>query len=139
MRAFVHDAAHHATGRFRRRVLQLWESRGGGFYGFVAVLMLLYLETLDLAGDIAALPGTIAMDLGFLISWVVSNFVDFVLNMVWASIWPVQWLGHFGVGIRSGLLLGAVYLAYRLVRPFVLRLLSDPEAAPAPAVPAAPR
>ena len=54
MKALVRDTAHHATGRFRRHVRQMWDSRGGGFYGFVAVLMFLYLETLDLAGDIAA-------------------------------------------------------------------------------------
>ena len=33
----------HFGHRFRRHVRGLWQSRGGGFYGFVAVLMFLFI------------------------------------------------------------------------------------------------
>ena len=115
----------YAVNRFRRHCLQVWTSRGGGFYGFVALLTFLYLEVVDLAGDIAALPGSHA-DLGFVISWIVGNLVDAFVNSIRAAIWPLSWLEHFGVGILSGALLAGSYLAYRAVRPTVIRWLAAP-------------
>lgn len=121
------ELARYSGHRFRRHVRKLWTSRGGGFYGFVATLMFLYLETLDLAGDVASLPAQASLDLGFMISWLVENFVELILNGVRAAIWPVEWITRFGVDLGSGALLVVAYGAYRLVRPTVLRLLEEPE------------
>jgi hypothetical protein len=126
-----------ATGRFRRHVRQLWESRGGGFYGFVAVLTFLYLEALDLAGDVAGLGG-IRIDVGWVIGFLVENLVDAVMNGVRSAIWPLAWLERFGIGLRSAAFLAAAYLAYRLVRPLVLRLLSEPDPVAVPRSPPKP-
>lgn len=123
--------------RFRRHVRKLWQSRGGGFYGFVAVLTFLYLEVVDVAGDLAGLrPNEI--DLGWAIGFLVDNAVDALMNLVRSAIWPAAWIQRFGVGVLSAVLLGVSYLAYRLVRPTVIRLLEEPaeeaeEAEPAPA------
>jgi hypothetical protein len=112
-----------AVNRFRRRLLRIWESRGGGFYGFVALLTFVYLETVDIGGDLAALPGS-ELSLGFVLSWVIGNMVDAIINTVRAALWPVSWIGQFGVGLLSAGLLGGSYAAYRLARPTVVRWLT---------------
>jgi hypothetical protein len=116
----------HLKDRLRRHVREVWESRGGGFYGFVAMLTFLYLEAVDLAGDISSLPGFLKLDVGWVIGWFVNNAIDAVRNLVWSVIWPVEWIGRFGVSLFSLALLGACYGVYRLIRPWVLRLLEDP-------------
>jgi hypothetical protein len=123
-------SAHVARTRvgpfLRRYVRKLWEKRGGGFYGFVATMMFLYLEVVDIAGDIIDLGGA-RPSLGWLISFVVSNLVTLVINTVRAAIWPLTWLSQFGVGVLSATLLAGAYLAYRAVRPHVLRMLAEPD------------
>lgn len=126
----MRQLVHHGLTRFRRHVLKLWESRGGGFYGFVAVLTFLYLEALDLGGDLASLSHA-HLDIGWVISFMVNNLIDAVTNTVRSVVWPFAWLTHFGLTLLSGGLLGASYGAYRAVRPTVLRLLREPDAEPA--------
>jgi hypothetical protein len=109
----------------RRYVRKLWEKRGGGFYGFVATLMFLYLEVLDIAGDIVDMAGT-SFGLGWLISFVVSNIITIIMNTVRAALWPMTWLSKFGVGVMSAALLGAAYVAYLMVRPWVMQMLQEP-------------
>jgi hypothetical protein len=76
----------------------------------------------DLVGDVAGFRG-VSLNLGTLISWFVSAFVDAIVNGIGAAIWPVHWLGEFGLGLKLLALLGGTYVTYRLVRPAVLRLL----------------
>lgn len=111
------------ANRIRRHILTLWQSRGGGFYGFVAVLTFLYIEAFDLGGDLAGLPGS-HIDLGFIISFIVGNLVDAFVNGLMAAIWPVSWIGRFGVGLLSAGLLAGCYVSYRAVRPTVIRWLT---------------
>jgi hypothetical protein len=129
--ALEHPIVQGTGNRFRKHVREMWESRGGGFYGFVAVLTFLYLETIDLAGDVA---GGFQLELGWLISFFVSNAVDFALNMMWSAIWPLTWVTRFGINLQSAALLGGAYVGYRALRPTVLRLLQDP-AGPNPPLP----
>lgn len=116
----------------RRWLLKVWESHGGGFYGFVALLTFLYIEALDIAGDLAAAAGA-SIDIGFIISFVLGNIVDAFVNGLKAAIWPVSWIGTFGIGLVSAGLLAGSYVAYLLVRPTVLRLLT-PSDGPVPAL-----
>jgi hypothetical protein len=109
----------------RRYVRKLWASRGGGFYGFVATLMFIYLEIIDIAGDILDMGGA-RISLGWLISFLVSNMIDVVKNTVRAAIWPATWISQFGVGIMSAVLIGVMYVGYMAVRPSVLRMLREP-------------
>ena len=118
-------AGQEAGHRLRRYIRVVWASRGGGFYGFVATLMFLYLEALDLAGDVVGLPALVAADMGGVIGWAVGNAINAVMNLVKAALWPVEWIDRFGVDLQSILLFGAAYAAYRMVRPGVLRLLGD--------------
>jgi hypothetical protein len=121
----MHPIVKHGGHRFRRHVRELWASRGGGFYGFVATLTFVYLEAVDLVGDVFALRHA-QLSLGGVISWFVQNAVDAFLNVLWSAIWPVKWLGLFGVGLTSGALLAGSYVTYRALRPTVLRLLREP-------------
>lgn len=118
---------------FRRFFRKAWESRGGGFYGFVGALTFVYLEAVDLGGDLAGIAD-IRIDLGWVIGFVVSNLVEAVMNLVRAALWPLEWIQRFGITGRSLLLLAGAYVVYRLIRPTVLRLLEDdaPEREPRP-------
>jgi hypothetical protein len=127
----MHELSSRLANRFRCYVRRLWATRGAGFYGFVAVLTFLYIETVDLAGDIRGLPSSGPIGLGWIIGLGVDFFVDAILNTVKAAIWPVHWIGRFGVSILSATLLAGSYVAYRAIRPAVLRWLdtSDEELA----------
>jgi hypothetical protein len=57
----------------------------------------------------------------------VQNFVQALMNVVKAAIWPVEWIGRFGVSLLSLALLAGAYGVYRLIRPGVLRLLREEE------------
>mgnify|MGYP006196686023 CR=1 FL=1 len=122
----MREIRRQATSRFRRYFRHVWMSRGGGFYGFVAALMFVYLEGMALAGDVAGVPALLRADLGGLIGWGVANILTAVFNLVKAAVWPIEWIGRFGVGLGSGLLLAGSYAAYRAIRPAILRLLGDP-------------
>ncbi|MCG6989911.1 MAG: hypothetical protein LJF06_17260 [Gemmatimonadetes bacterium] len=117
VRRGAHRLRHHARG--------VWESRGGGFYGFVAMVTFLCLEGMNLVGDLAALR-TLQLSIGGLISWLVQNVVQGLLTALWAAIWPVAWISRVGVGVKLGVLLAASYGIYRLIRPTVTRWLREP-------------
>lgn len=116
----------------RRHVREVWESRGGGFYGFVAALTFLYLEATDLAGDIVSLGGITSLGLGTVIGFVINNLVEAVMFTVYAAIWPVQWISRFGFSLLSGGLLVGAYAVYRVIHPTVLGWLQEPDDTPAP-------
>jgi hypothetical protein len=138
----INDLSVHSLGawllpRFRRYVRKLWEKRGGGFYGFVATLMFLYLEVIDIAGDILDLGG-VRPTLGWILSFVISNMVTVLVNTVRAAVWPITWISQFGVGLVSAALMGGAYAAYRAVRPSVMRWLEASDDVPQPALTAQP-
>ncbi len=121
MALIVRQGAHW----FRRHVRQVWQSRGGGFYGFVATLTFLYLEGMNLVGDVTGLRN-LDVSLGGIINFFVQNFIQGITAVVWASVWPVAWIQRFGVGFVSGALLVGCYFTFRLIQPLVLRLLQEP-------------
>jgi len=122
----MHSIVRHSGHRLRRHVRELWESRGGGFYGFVATLTFLYFETMSLIGDVTGLPG-FRVSIGGIVGWLVQNLVTGIMNVVWAAVWPLAWIGRFGVTLTSAALLAGSYGAFIVLRPAVLRLLRDPE------------
>ncbi len=113
------------THWFRRHVRRVWQSRGGGFYGFVGTLTFLSLEATSVIGDIAGLRG-LDLNPGWVVSFLVQNFVQGILNVVWASIWPIAWIQRFGFSLTSAALLLGSYIAFQLIRPTVIRLLREP-------------
>ena len=121
----MHTIVRQGGHWFRRHVRRVWESRGGGFYGFVATLTFVYLEAKSLAGDVTSL-GSFQVNLGGVIGWAVQNLVQGVLNVVFATIWPVEWINRFGVSLTSAALLVGCYFVFQAIRPAVLRLLREP-------------
>ena len=113
--------------KVRRTLRKVWASRGGGYYGLVAAITFVWLEAVDLAGDIAGLLHSWPIGIGTIISFIVGNLVDAVLIAVSAALWPFKWLGAFGVGPTLLALLGATYVTYRLTRPLILRLIQADE------------
>ncbi len=122
MPLIVRQGAHW----LRRHVRRVWQSRGGGFYGFVGTLTFLYLEATSVIGDLTALRG-LDLSPGWVVNFLVQNFVQGFVNVVWASVWPVAWIQRFGLGVKSGALLVGCYFTFQLIRPMVLRLLQDPD------------
>ncbi len=122
----MHVIVRHGTHHLRRHVREVWQRRGAGFYGFAGTLMFLYLETMSLVGDVTGLP-SIQLSVSGIVGWFVQNLVTGILNIVWASIWPVAWIQRFGVNLASAALLVGAYLVFLLIRPVVLRLLRDPD------------
>jgi hypothetical protein len=113
--------------KVRRTLRKVWASRGGGYYGLVVAITFVYLEAADLAGDIAGIVHSWPISVGSIISFVVGNLVDAVLIAISAALWPIKWLGAFGVGPTLLAMLGATWVAYRLTRPAILRLLQPDE------------
>jgi len=109
--------------KVRRTLRKVWASRGGGYYGLVAAITFVWLETVDLVGDIAGLVRDWPIGLGSIISFIVGNLVDAVLIGISAALWPFKWLSAFGIGPTLLAMLGATYVAYRLTRAVILRLL----------------
>jgi hypothetical protein len=122
----MHPIVQQAAHKLRRHALEVWESRGGGFYGFVAMITFLWLEGVNLFGDVSGL-GQMRLDVGGLISWLVQNAIQGLLTALWAAIWPVAWINHLGVGATSLALLAAAYLGYKAIHPMVSRLLREEE------------
>lgn len=120
----MHPIVRRAAHKLRRHALEVWESRGGGFYGFAAMITFLWLEAVNLVGDVAGLS-QVQLGLGGLISWFVQNAVQGLLTMLWAAIWPVAWINHLGVGVTSMVLLAGAYAVYRAIHPMVARLLRE--------------
>lgn len=113
--------------KVRRTLRKVWASRGGGYYGLVAAITFVYLEAVHLAGDLSTLLHAWPISLGKIISFIVGNLIDAVLNGISAAIWPIHWIGKLGLGPLLLALLGGTYVTYRLTRPAIIRLLEPDE------------
>ncbi len=126
----MHTIVRQGGQRLRRHVRRVWQSRGGGFYGFVATLTFLYLEVRSLLPDPSAVRSVAQLNVGGIVggvvSWLVQNLVQGIMNAVWSALWPLEWLKRFGVNLTSAALLLGCYLLFLVVRPAVLRLLREP-------------
>ncbi len=120
----MHPIVRRASHGFRHHALEVWESRGGGFYGFAAMVTFAGLEAVNLVGDVAALAH-MQLSLGSLIGWFVQNTIQGLMTVAWAAIWPVAWIQHLGVGVKSLVLLAAAYGVYRVIHPAVACILRE--------------
>lgn len=81
---------------------------GGGIYGGVAFATLLYLEALDLIGDVAA-AGSLGGFLGQLsFGWLLGQLLESVGFFVTAITWPWFWFSELGPA-TAGLVAGGVW------------------------------
>jgi len=71
-----------------------WAEYGGGFYGLIAVLTLLWVEgheIIDFLGDFDSLAEFFSSDI---ISSLISLMVNAIMNAVMAFAWPAYWLAE---------------------------------------------
>jgi hypothetical protein len=90
-----------AQGVFKRWARSVWQVRGGGFYALGFIVTFAYLEVIELLFD--DIPALVSMRDPFggdLIDFVINFFIDTLMNMVSAFVWPVHvltWQEPWGV------------------------------------------
>ena len=95
--------------------VQLWASRGGGFYGLGYVVTFAVLELKSLADGMTTVSGVVAQAFQYAVRFSVDSFLNGVRAVIW-PVWVFEWLGG-----TSGLVaLGLGLLAFEFViRPLV--------------------
>ena len=94
----------------RAALVDIWRSRGGGFYGLGYLLAFFYFEIQMLVGDVADADGAGSFALGQAIEWIVRiSFLSFI-NVFQALLWPAYVL-QLGSGVGIIVLVGA-YLGF---------------------------
>lgn len=128
--AFVVAASWLPAGVLSDRVDRFLDSWVGsvssGFYGLVALASFALAEATDLADDIAAFDIAAFGISEWLIPWLTGFSIDSVMNMIWATVWPLKLISEYG--LRPGMLFvalswGAFWAGTRLfpVQPLAAR------------------
>ncbi|MBE1299242.1 MAG: hypothetical protein GJ680_04970 [Alteromonadaceae bacterium] len=105
-----------------------WLDFGGGYYGVVAVVTLLFIEIGELRQFIADWQDldTFIQSLG--IGWLINFFIEQFMNFISAAIWIVHYIGDYSA-FQVGIFIGATYVAYnisrKLARAQVNKVLAD--------------
>jgi hypothetical protein len=73
-----------------------WLAFGGGFYGVVALITLVVIETTEILGFFADFRENVSRLADFGFDLVVSFFVDQMMNFVTALAWPGYWMSEVG-------------------------------------------
>ena len=69
-----------------------WLSMGGGFYGVVAVLTLLWIELWEIIDFVTGFDGFGTLAGLFSVNTLVNLFIETLMNTLTALVWPVYWL-----------------------------------------------
>lgn len=69
-----------------------WLTMGGGFYGVVAVLTLLWIEAWEIIDFITGFDGFGTMAELFSVATVVNLLIETLVNTLTALVWPLYWL-----------------------------------------------
>ncbi len=110
-------------------ILKKWLDFGGGFYGIVAFVKLIFIELKQIRDFIVNWQGIDAftngqpIDLGFLIGLFVSFFVEQIQNFVAAIIWPTDYLPHYTI-VECAVFVVIMYGLYALARKFAIDSLN---------------
>lgn len=70
-----------------------WLALGGGFYGVVAMLTLVYIELNEVLDFITGFEGIDAFMELFSLNTLINLFIETVRNSFYAIAWPAYWLG----------------------------------------------
>lgn len=76
--------------------LDIWRSRGGGFYGLGYAITFVYLEVAMVVGEVAGSDGVGDFALGALLEYLFRLGLLSFVNVFQALIWPVFVLDHLG-------------------------------------------
>lgn len=102
-----------------RRIEQRFEGWVGhghaGWYLIVAVAYFALAETVDVLNALRAIGGLEDLAANAFWRWLVGFSVESILNMVWASLWPLMTLKDFGLR-ATALMAGSAYAVWWLGR-----------------------
>lgn len=100
--------------------LDKWMDFGGGYYGTVAFVELVFIELGQFKNFIVNFPGvsTFVDSLG--IDFLVAFFVEQMMNFVAAIIWPTDYIAKFSI-LHVAIFIGVTWLLYEQARKFALR------------------
>jgi hypothetical protein len=116
----------------RAGLVNLWRARGG-VYGLGYVVTFVYLEARMLFSDLVEAETVADAVFAQLGEWLLRLGLDSLLNMLFAFMWPVWLLQHFG-GWGIWAIVAAFVLGEKVLRPLVERHVPELRpAAPAPA------
>lgn len=107
-----------------------WLDFGGGYYGVVAVVTLLFIEIGELRQFISEWQDldTFVQSLG--IGWLINFFIEQFMNFISAAIWIVHYIGDYSA-VQVAIFIGATYAAYNIARKLarvqVNKTLADAE------------
>jgi len=109
----------------------MWRPHGSGFYALIATFTFVHLQMDAFAqhareawGVWQGAPSVQTAEFfhfvgdtlwGMVVEFIIPVGVDTILNTIWAGLWPVKWIGRFGLVEAAGLIAGA-YATYRLAR-----------------------
>jgi len=102
--------------RFNRFLLELWKSRGGGFYGLGYVITFVWLEISLFFGDVAESEGVTDFVTQQITEWLFRFAFESMLNSLMALVWPFLVINRFATNGILALIAG--YLLFQhLVKP----------------------
>lgn len=95
--------------------LDKWLDFGGGYYGSVAMIKLIFIELGQIAGFISNWQGldNFIDDIG--IGMLINFFVEQIQNFVAAIIWPVDYLNEYSI-LQCGIFVAITYFVYEVSR-----------------------
>lgn len=92
---------------------QKWFMFGGGFYGLMAVITYIFVESNEIIGFVMQYPSLAAMIDQISVGAIIKLLIDSIMNLIVAATWFLYWPKQMVMG--SGLLwLLVAYLGYRL-------------------------
>ncbi len=95
--------------------LDKWLEFGGGYYGSIALIHLIFIELAQIKEFIADWPGGTEFINGLGINTLVTFFIEQIMNFVAAISWPVDYLGRYSIA-QIAIFIGITYLAYQVSR-----------------------
>lgn len=115
----IKPAATWVRDRYQRRLLtylhRLWRSKSGSFYGMGYLVTFLVLEVTSFIDEIVNFDFSVGGIATQIIQQILRFFLETLINIVYAFIWPVwvlQWMPSlYGIALLIGL-----YVAYVLIR-----------------------
>lgn len=96
-------------------VLDKWMSFGGGYYGTVAFVELIFIELDQFKNFVSNFPGVPEFIDSLGIDFLIAFFIDQIMNFVAAIIWPTNYLGKHSI-FEVALFVGATWLIYEQAR-----------------------
>ena len=108
----------------RKAMVEAWQARGGGFFGFGYLIAFCWLQVNVLWGDVSESDSVSQFAVGAAIEYVLRFSLMAFLNVFLALLWPLYVLEQFGgMGI---ILLALGYLAFEYgLRPLVEQVFPE--------------